>query len=285
MSTHQDVKKQKLIDPGEIGKTYFEVASRASKLLTDHIRRQISKGASIPSDELGIAQAFMDMMAKMLANPYKLARAQMNLFWDYYSLWQHATMRFMGLSPEPVAAPHQDDKRFQDELWEEHFLFNFIKQSYLITARHIHDMVQNVEGMEERTAQKVNFFTRQFIAALSPSNFALTNPEVFRETVRSHGQNLVKGLNNLLRDIEEGEGQLRIKMTDTTAFELGKDVAATPGKVIFQNALMQLLQFSPSTAEQWKRPLLIFPPVSEKSRIAGKKFAQAGCLCNGSSRH
>ena len=267
MSTHQDVKKQKLIDPGEIGKTYFEVASRASKLLTDHIRRQISKGASIPSDELGIAQAFMDMMAKMLANPYKLAQAQMNLFWDYYSLWQHATMRFMGLSPEPVAAPHQDDKRFQDELWEEHFLFNFIKQSYLITARHIHNVVQNVEGMEERTAQKVNFFTRQFIAALSPTNFALTNPEVFRETVRSHGQNLVKGLNNLLRDIEEGEGQLRIKMTDTTAFELGKNVAATPGKVIFQNDLMQLLQFSPSTAEQWKRPLLIFPPWINKYYI------------------
>ena len=92
--------------------------------------------------------------------------------------------------------------------------------------------------MEERTAQKVNFFTRQFIAALSPTNFALTNPEVLRETVRSHGQNLVKGLNNLLRDIEEGEGQLRIKMTDTTAFELGKNVAATPGKVIFQNELM-----------------------------------------------
>ena len=99
MSTHQDVKKQKLTDPGEIGKTYFEVASGASKLLTDHIRRQIGKGASMPRDELGIAQAFIDMMAKMLANPHKLARAQMNLFWDYYSLWQHATMRFMGLSP------------------------------------------------------------------------------------------------------------------------------------------------------------------------------------------
>ncbi|MFY9874460.1 MAG: hypothetical protein WAL20_02255, partial [Rhodomicrobium sp.] len=148
MSTHKDVKKQKLIDPREIGKTYFEVASGASKLLTDHIRRQIGKGASMPRDELGIAQAFIDMMAKMLANPHKLARAQMNLFWDYYSLWQHATMRFMGLSPEPVAAPHQDDKRFQDELWEEHFLFNFIKQSYLITTRHIHNVVQNVEGME-----------------------------------------------------------------------------------------------------------------------------------------
>ena len=159
MSTHQDAKKQKLPDPKEIAKTYFEVASRASKLLTDHIHRQVSKGINVPSDELEIAQAFMDMMAKMLANPYKLARAQMNLFWDYYSLWQHSTMRFLGLSPEPVAAPHKDDKRFQDELWEEHFLFDFIKQSYLITARHIHDVVQNVENMEERTAQKVNFST------------------------------------------------------------------------------------------------------------------------------
>ena len=267
MYTRQDIKKQELPDPREIAKSYFEVASRASKLLTDHIRRQVSKGISMPNDELGIAQAFMDMMAKILANPYKLARAQMNLCWDYHSLWQHSTMRFMGLSPEPVAAPHKDDKRFEDVLWEEHFLFDFIKQSYLIAARHIHDVVQNVENMEERTAQKVNFFTRQFIAALSPTNFALTNPEVLRETVRSHGQNLVKGLNNLLRDIEEGGGQLRIKMTDATAFELGKNVATTPGKVIFQNDLMQLLQFSPSTGEQCKRPLLIFPPWINKYYI------------------
>ncbi len=262
-----NAEKQKLPDPKDIAKTFLEVANRASKLLIDHTQRQMSKGISVPSDELGIAQGFMDMMAQMLANPYRLARAQINLFWDYYSLWQYSTMRSIGLSPLPVAAPHKDDKRFLDEQWEEHFLFDFIKQSYLITARHIHNAVRNVEGMEERTAQKLNFFTRQFIDALSPTNFAVTNPEVFRETVRSHGQNLVKGLNNLLRDIEEGEGRLRIKMTDATAFELGKNVATTPGKVIFQNDLMQLLQFSPATEEQWKRPLLIFPPWINKYYI------------------
>jgi polyhydroxyalkanoate synthase len=96
--------------------------------------------------------------------------------------------------------------RFKDEEWEEHFLFDFIKQSYLITARHIHDVVSNVEGLDEQTQKKVNFFTRQYIDALSPSNFALTNPEVLRETVKSHGQNLLKGFNNLLRDIEDGDG-------------------------------------------------------------------------------
>jgi polyhydroxyalkanoate synthase subunit PhaC len=256
-----------LPDPQEIAKTYAEVAQRASKLLADHIKRQVKHGVTAPADELGIAQAFMDMMAKMLANPYKLAQAQMNLVWDYFSLWQHSTLRFMGLEAPPVARPAKDDKRFKDEQWEEHFLFDFIKQSYLITARHIHDAVRNVEGMDENTEKKVNFFTRQFIDALSPSNFALTNPSVFRETVKSHGQNLIKGFNNLLRDIEAGDGQLRIAMTDTKAFELGKNVATTPGKVIFQNELIQLLQFNPTTKQQFKRPLLIFPPWINKYYI------------------
>ncbi len=112
--------------------------------------------------------------------------------------------------------------------------------------------------------KKVNFFTRQFIDALSPSNFAMTNPEVFRETVKSHGQNLVKGFNNLLRDIEDGDGNLRIKMTDTTAFELGKNVATTPGKVIFQNELIQLLQFNPTTKEHYKRPLADLPALDQQ---------------------
>ncbi len=256
-----------LPDPAEVAKTYAEVAQRASKLLTDHVQRQLHKGMTAPADELGIAQAFMDMMAKMLANPYKLAQAQMNLVWDYFSLWQHSMMRFTGMDTMPIASPAKDDKRFKDEQWEEHFLFDFIKQSYLITARHIHDTVRNVEGMDENTEKKVNFFTRQFIDALSPSNFALTNPEVFRETVKSHGQNLVKGFNNLLRDIEEGDGNLRIKMTDTTAFELGKNVGTTPGKVVFQNDLIQLLQFNPTTKEHYKRPLLIFPPWINKYYI------------------
>jgi polyhydroxyalkanoate synthase subunit PhaC len=256
-----------LPDPAAIAKTYAEVAQRASKLLGDHIQRQLQKGIAAPADELGIAHAFMDMMAKMLANPYKLAQAQMNLVWDYFSLWQHSMMRFTGMDTTPIATPGKDDKRFKDEQWEEHFLFDFIKQSYLITARHIHDAVRNVEGMDENTEKKVNFFTRQFIDALSPSNFALTNPEVFRETVKSHGQNLVKGFNNLLRDIEEGEGNLRIKMTDTTAFEPGRNVATTPGKVVFQNDLIQLLQFNPTTKEHYKRPLLIFPPWINKYYI------------------
>ena len=256
-----------LPDPKEIAKTYAEVAQRASAMIGEHVQRQLKKGVATPSDELGIAQAFMDMMAKLLSNPYKLAQSQMNLVWDYFSLWQHSMLRVMGMQPEPVAAPDKGDKRFKDEQWEEHFLFDFIKQSYLITARHVHDTVCCVEGLDEQTQNKVNFYTRQYIDALSPSNFAMTNPEVFRETVKSHGQNLLKGLNNLLRDVEDGGGQLRVKMTDTSAFELGKNVATTPGKVVFQNEMMQLLQYTPSTDTVLKKPLLIVPPWINKFYI------------------
>jgi polyhydroxyalkanoate synthase subunit PhaC len=266
MSTAPQEQAQ-LPDPQEIAKTYAEVAQRSAKLLHDHIQRQMKNGVATPTDELGIAQAFMDMMAKMLANPYKLAQDQMNLVWNYFSLWQHSTLRLMGWDTAPVALPAKDDKRFKDEQWEGHFLFDFIKQSYLITARHIHDSVCCIEGLDEQSQKKVNFFTRQFVDALSPSNFALTNPEVFRETVRSHGQNLLNGFNNLLRDIEAGDGQLRVKMTDTNAFELGRNVATTPGKVVFQNELIQLLQFTPTTKEVFKRPLLIFPPWINKYYI------------------
>ncbi|NMG17158.1 PHA/PHB synthase family protein [Aromatoleum bremense] len=256
-----------LPDPKEVAKTYAEVAQRASHLISEHVQRQLKKGVSTPSDELGIAQAFMDMMAKLLANPYKLAQSQMNLVWDYFSLWQHSMLRVMGMHGAPIAQPEKADKRFKDEQWEEYFLFDFIKQSYLITARHVHDTVCCVEGLDEHSQKKVNFFTRQYIDALSPSNFALTNPEVFRETVKNNGQNLIKGLNNLLRDMEDGGGQLRVKMTDTTAFELGRNVATTPGKVVFQTDMMQLIQYTPRTDKVLKRPLLIVPPWINKFYI------------------
>ena len=132
MSKHEDKhdknEDKKLPDPKEVAHTYAEVAQRASKLITEHLQRQMKKGAAQPADELGIAQAFMDMMAKMLANPYKVAQAQMGLVWDYFSLWQHSMMRFSGMQAPPVAKAAKDDKRFKDQQWEDHFLFDFIKQ-------------------------------------------------------------------------------------------------------------------------------------------------------------
>ncbi|MEP6679646.1 MAG: class I poly(R)-hydroxyalkanoic acid synthase, partial [Betaproteobacteria bacterium] len=222
---------------------------------------------SVFADELGLGKAFMELAAKMLANPYKLAEAQMNLWWDYMSLWQSSMLKMMGAPAEPFVVPAQGDKRFRHEDWHEHFLFDYVKQSYLIAARWLHDQVGSVEGLPEHTKKKVDFFTRQYIDALAPSNFALTNPEVFRETVATGGQNLVRGLNNLLDDIERGNGKLRISMTDSKAFELGVNIATTPGRVVFQNELIQLIQYDPSTRKQWQRPLLIIPPWINKYYI------------------
>ena len=268
MSQQTDEKAGNLPDPAEMAKTYAEVAQRASRLISQFVEKKAKNGVNAPSDELGVAKAFMDLSSRLMANPYKMAQTQMNMMWDYFSLWQNTTMKMMGMPVQaPIAAPKKGDNRFKDEEWEQHFLFDFVKQSYLITARHLHDTVAGAEGLDDNTQQKVNFFTRQYIDALSPSNFALTNPQVFRETVNSHGQNLIKGLNNLLHDVESGDGQLRIRMTDTSAFEMGKNVATTPGKVVFQNELFQLIQYDPATPEQYKKPFLIVPPWINKYYI------------------
>ena len=156
----------KMPDPQQLAATYAEVAQRASKLLNDHMQRQLKHGVQPPTDELGVAQAFFDMASKMFANPYKVMQAQLGLVWDYYNLWQNSMMRMAGMSLAPLAQPRKGDNRFRDEQWENDFLFDFIKQSYLITARHVHDSVSAVEGMDATTKKKVDFFTTQFINAL-----------------------------------------------------------------------------------------------------------------------
>jgi polyhydroxyalkanoate synthase subunit PhaC len=254
-------------DPVALAESLRTAAEKSAKAIGDFAARQAATRPSLVTDELGLGKAFMEVAAKMMANPYRMAETQMNLWWEYMSLWQSSTMKLLGGAPDPIAAPSKGDKRFRHEDWEEHFLFNYIKQSYLITARWLHDAVGSVEGLDAATKRKVDFFTRQYIDALAPSNFALTNPEVFRETIATGGQNLVKGLNNLLDDIERGHGRLKISMTDPKAFELGVNIATTPGKVVFQNDLMQLIQYEPTTAKVAKRPLLVIPPWINKYYI------------------
>jgi polyhydroxyalkanoate synthase len=254
-------------DPAALAESLASAAEKSAKLMGEYAARNANGPRSVFADELGIGKAFMDLAAKLLANPYRMAEAQMNLWWDYMSLWQTSMLKMAGAPTEPIVEPAKGDKRFKHVDWQEHFLFDYIKQSYLITARWLHDQVGSVEGLPDHTKKKVDFFTRQYIDALAPSNFALTNPEVFRETISTGGQNLVRGLNNLLDDIERGNGQLRISMTDSKAFELGVNIATTPGKVVFQNELIQLIQYEPSTKKQWQRPLLIIPPWINKYYI------------------
>jgi polyhydroxyalkanoate synthase len=255
-------------DPVELARTYAEIAQRSSRLVGDFIARQAASGAPAFGDELGIAKAFYEMMGRLLADPAKFAAMQFRLWQDYLLLWRNSMLHFLGHNARPVIEPARGDRRFRHEDWRHNFLYDYIKQSYLIAAKHLHQTVGSVQGLDEQTARKVDFYTRQYIDALSPSNFLLTNPEVLRETVNSGGQNLVKGLHNLLEDLERGNGQqIRVKMTDPSAFRVGGNLAATPGKVVYQNDLMQLIQYAPLTKEVYRRPLLILPPWINKFYI------------------
>ncbi len=254
-------------DSAEISKTMASIAERTQRIVTGFLTRQAANGSFAHADPLNIGQAFLELTVKMMSDPALLVRAQMSLWEDYMNLWQTTARRMMGEQAPPVIAAGDGDRRFKDSAWEDSTVFDFIKQSYLLSSRWMQSTVREVEGLDEKTARKIDFYTRQFVDALSPSNFVMTNPEVLRTTIESGGENLLKGLGNLLDDLERGEGSLRIKMTDPNAFKVGENLATTPGKVIYQNELMQLIQYTPSTKQVSERPILIVPPWINKFYI------------------
>ena len=265
----------KLPDPVELSRAVANIAERSQRLVAEFAARQSANGGTGlgsaglgTADPLNIAGAFFEMTAKLMVDPTKLVHAQVSLWNDYMRLWQRTAERFLGGGEaKPVIEAAKNDKRFKDPAWEENTLFDFIKQSYLLSARFLQQTVKDVEGLDEKTAKKVEFYTRQFVDAMAPSNFVMTNPEVLRTTIDTGGENLIKGLNNMLDDLERGKGQLAVKMTDLEKFKLGENIAVTPGKVIYQNDLMQLVQYTPTTETVRRRPLLIVPPWINKFYI------------------
>ena len=207
-----------------------------------------------------VAQSYMN-------DPQKLMDAQMQLWNSYTQLWQSAWSKLLGQSAEPVATPARNDKRFKDKDWQENTVFDFLKQFYLISAGWAQDLVKNAEGVDEHTRHKARFYVEQIANAIAPTNFAVTNPEVLRATLATNGANLVEGLKHLQEDMQTPDGRLRIKQTDMTAFEIGRNIAMTPGKVVFRNEAFELIQYSPTKAETYEYPLIIFPPWINKFYI------------------
>ncbi len=264
---HQDQTPELNVpNPAEFSQNLMKVAEQSQKLVAEFMQRQGENPASDP-DPLNISASFLEMTQAMMANPEKILEAQMNLWQDYLNLWQQTALKMTGQEAEAVAEPARGDKRFRDEDWQENQVFDFIKQSYLLTSRWLQKTVNEVEGLDDKTARKVDFYTRQFADAMSPSNFVMTNPEVLRATLEQNGENLVRGLDHMLEDLERGKGKLSIKMTDLDAFEVGENVAVTPGKVVWQTDLMQLIQYEPTTEKVYKRPLVIVPPWINKYYI------------------
>ena len=255
----------RLVDPAVLSRSMAGIAERSQRLVTDWLNRQNHEMPAI--DPMNVGSAFLEMTTQLMRDPAKLVQAQIGFWQDYMTLWQNTTRRMWGMDSPPVIQADPKDRRFKDGAWQESEVFDFIKQSYLLSARYVQDVVTHVDGLDPKTAQKVDFYSRQFVDAMSPTNFLMTNPEVLRKTAETGGENLLRGLNNLLSDLERGRGKLHIKMTDTDAFKLGEDIAITPGKVVFQNDLMQLIQYSPTTEAVLKRPLVIAPPWINKFYI------------------
>src|SRR5438045_3127434 len=224
-----------------------------------------------PGEFAEVIKAFSAVAEYWLSDKDRSAELQMKIGKAYLDLWGSAVRRMASGPARPAIGPSPRDKRFRDPEWKSNQFFDFVLQLYLLTTQWAQDLVRNAEGLDPHTRQKAEFYVQQISNAIAPSNFVLTNPEVLRETLASNGDNLVRGMKMLAEDIEAGHGTLRIRQSDPSNLEVGVNMATTPGKVIYQNELMQLIQYTPTTETVLRTPLLIVPPWINKFYILDLK--------------
>ncbi len=259
----------KLPDPVKLMQNLSQVFARASE-----IAKQVAARSDLQKVENDAQILPMEQVAKTLGavsafymnDRFKLMQGQMKLWQSYSILWQGAWSKAMGQPAEPLLVPARNDKRFKDKDWQDNAIFDFLKQAYLISSEWALEMVNNAE-LDEHTKLKAKFYVEQIANAVSPSNFVFSNPEVLKATLTSNGANLISGMDKLERDFGSPDGRLRIRQTDTAAFEVGRNIALSPGKVVFRNDVFELIQYQPSTAETFEYPLLIAPPWINKFYI------------------
>lgn len=216
-----------------------------------------------------MVKTFSKLSEYWLSDPQRALEAQTRLFSGYLTVWANSIQRLGagGEDAEDAVKPEPGDKRFQDPEWGRNAFFDFLKQAYLVTSRWAAELVEHADGLDEHTRHKASFYVKQVSNAISPSNFILTNPELFRETVASNGENLVRGMKMLAEDIAAGKGDLKLRQADYSPFEIGKNLATTPGKVVGRSDVAEILQYDPATETVLKRPLLICPPWINKFYI------------------
>jgi len=250
------------VDVEAFSKNLARMVEEGGKALAAYLKpREEGKAESGPSDEVvDMVKTLGVVLEYWLSDPNRAMELQSRLGRAYLELFGAAAKRLTGEDIAPVAKPEPGDKRFADPEWSSNQFFDFVKQSYLLSTHWAESLVTDAEGLDPHTRQKAEFYIRQLANALSPSNFVLTNPELLRETMTSNAENLARGMHMLAEDIRAGGGELRIRQSAAENFEVGRNLAITPGKVIFENKLMQLIQYEPSTPSVMKTPLLIVPP-------------------------
>jgi len=263
--------------PGFDPKTIEPYVVKDPEALTVNLARtveQLGKAASawLAPRERGekvdtVSEPMVDMVKTLskvseywLSDPKRTLEAQTHLLGSYFALWSRSMQRMAGEAVENGEDRHAKDKRFADEDWVKNPFFDFLRQAYFVTSDWAEKLVEDSEGLDEHTKHKAIFYVKQIASAISPSNFVTTNPQLYRETVASSGANLVRGMKMLAEDIAAGKGDLKMRQTDTSKFAVGENLAITPGKVIAQSDVCQILQYDATTEEVLKRPLLICPP-------------------------
>jgi len=259
----------KKFDPEAFAMNLARAMESSGQALAAYLKpRESGEITDQPPGELAeVIKTFSAVAEYWLSDRERSAELQMKIGKAYLDLWGSAVRRLAGEQAEPAIAPSPRDKRFNDPEWKSNQFFDFVMQLYLLSTEWAQDLVRNAEGLDPHTRKKAEFYVQQIANAVAPSNFVLTNPEVLRETLASSGDNLVRGMKMLAEDIEAGRGTLRIRQSDPSNLVVGVNMATTPGKVIFQNDLMQLIQYQPSTESVLRTPLLIVPPWINKFYI------------------
>ena len=255
---------------------YEALASNTARLMEElgHATAASLKPIEEGRAKAGISDEVSDVMKTLgqvveniASDPQRLVMAQTALTKGFLDLWANNLRRTQGETVTPIVEPDATDKRFRDPEWTENPVFDFVKQAYLITTRWADDLVQQADHVDEHTKHKAQFYVRQLASALSPTNFVATNPELLRTTLEQNGENLVRGMHMMVEDIKAGKGTLKLRQTEPGDFKVGVNLATTPGKVVFRNDLIELIQYAPTTETVYKRPLLIVPPWINKFYI------------------
>ncbi len=244
-----------------------DVYARAQPLMQRAMSDQTAEWQTMMSYPLHLQEAYTSLMTSLLQHPEKMAEMQTEYWANCTKLWQSTMARFQGANDAPAVAPATFDKRFKSPEWHDNLLYDYIRQSYLLTRDWMMKTIDTADGLDESTRAKLDYATRQYLDAMSPSNFVLTNPDIIAETVRTKGENLLHGLENLVEDMERGQGMLRISTTDEDAFIVGQNIATTKGAVVFKNEMMELIQYEATGKDVFKTPLLIIPPWINKYYI------------------
>ncbi len=251
-----------------------KIAERSQEVLAEFLQRTppTQGDNAVVAASIDTAKtAFQEMLRHWAEHPEAWCLALHDLYQESLTLWANTVARMMGEDIPPAFPPAPKDRRFRDGAWEDLPLFDFFKQSYLLVSAWLEDIEHRVPGLDKKKVRTVEFYTRQFLNALSPSNFLLTNPQALEETLKTGGDNLVKGLENMLRDLRDNGRQMQVSMTDRRAFALGKNIVLSKGKVIFRNRLLELLQYTPTTEQVHKTPLLVISPWINKYYILDLK--------------